>query len=618
MTTQRTDIDIGFRANTDALRRAAEEIRKLQDALDSVSRPGRGNRGGRGGAPGNIRPGNPGGVLGPSGVLNSGGGSLGGFGGGRIGGGLLNGMGGRLLGGLGGGSMVGLGLGALGVTAGIAGLVGKTISLSKEYFMAINSIVKASDMGADGVETFGEAISRTANNLRIGQVELLRFEKAYMQIAGIQGGADRMSKQVATAGGFARGYGLEVGQTAHQFAGLAQTGVFGLNARRTTREFAGLLADSINRGGMRGRENELISSIQSLVNTQLTTLAKPSGMASMMNMLTAMNASGNPAMMGMRGAGFLSQLNSGLQNPRGELGELMMWQAIGGKGMGYEDFRYKQEDGLKNLPAVMKQLRKASRGDHRKMTFLASEMLGVSQHHIEAYLEATKNSGNGNAFVNALSGAGVLETSNPEMLGVMSQVFGAGNDKKKIAEILTQSGKFSSDSVKRISEKGDMTGILQAMSLSSMEQTTADKFDSSFSKVENALTDLGKEIVPTMADGFKKVTDQLQELIDFFKKDERAARTKEITKTLENAAKEKLGKDKYDKAVTDGEMPLWRKTMLGSEGANSGLEVDPAAQTMFFINIDPKLRNKVNVSTGTSPANKVMGPQDIDFPDIIE
>ena len=175
-------------------------------------------------------------------------------------------------------------------------------------------MAKALDLGEGSFDNLTDRIKENADALRIGMNELARYDKMYLRAAGDQGGASHMLGQVQTAGLFARGYGLDVGETVNQFGSLGQAGVFGKMGSISAKEFSMYLAEAINSGEMRGRENEVLQSFQTIAESQLGVLTRISNMDFFSDLLMGMNKTGQPGLMGMRGAGVLSRLDSGLRN----------------------------------------------------------------------------------------------------------------------------------------------------------------------------------------------------------------------------------------------------------------------------------------------------------------
>jgi hypothetical protein len=476
-----------------------------------------------------------------------------------------------------------VGLGFLGLAGGVLGITAHALSLAKQYFEATNSITKAFDEGRAGIERYDKSIAEHATSLRMGRNELLQTEKAYLRVAGARQGLEKLSGAVHTAGQFALGMGLDVGQTSLKFAGLQQAGVHGGDSKQSTRQFAALLADAINQGGMRGREDELISSVQTLANAQLSVLTKPGGMAGILGVMTDMNASDQPGLQGARGAALLARMGEGIRNPQGELGELAMYQALARPGMNYFDFKYKQEEGLENLPEVMGWFSKAP-GSAMQKSFMASSMLGVSMHQYNALSQAYGKSGDGRGLTKAMADAGVLESANGETLGVMSQMYRAGGDRTKIREALVSSNKFSGGDVEKIMSKGNITEMFQAMSGMKVMQTEGDKNAGLLSNIENILTGFGTAALPKITEFTEKTATAAEKILGILK-------PKEMKLTSQDRS---LG-------LTDDRLD---PNAEGGEKAGPGL-----GQAIINLFITDRAAQAVEIGTGNSPSDKDLSPR---------
>ena len=570
---KQTDIKIGFKTNTQELKKASEGVKNLQKDLKNLQ----GSEGG-----GEV-------LQSPLGRIRNyvtgRGGSKGGIGQKLVQKGFSGGMRGAAA-----------GLGALGLAGGIIGVMAKSISLGKEFTQTAGSMAKALDLGEGSFDNLTDRIKENADALRIGMNELGRYNKMYLRAAGGQGGANQMMRQVQTAGLFARGYGLDVGETVNQFGSLGQAGVFGKMGSISAKEFSMYLAEAINGGEMRGRENEVLQSFQTIAESQLGVLTRISNMDFFSDLLTGMNKTGQPGLMGMRGAGVLSRLDSGLRNPRGELGELMMWQSMGGaeKNGSYFDFKYQLEGGLKNLPQVQKWAKKQG-WDQKQLLYYLSEMLGVSMHQVEGTLSATGEMGSSKKFANFMKKIG-LNGQNKEMSAVMNQVFNADND-DDIRKILVESDRFRKTDIDGIMSGGNRADILRNMSKSEMNLSTLDEQQKAFSSIENSLTETGTVLIGGLATSVNFLSEGIEKAAKAFIKVEGWASNFSIAASKFGDAVEKF----QEKTAGNSQGKYHATDLLGKPRK---MAFNPGQNRPNQLRLIIENKTDLKISNGSAPNNK--------------
>jgi len=567
---KQTDIKIGFKTNTQELKKASEGVRNLQRDLKGLKD-----------AEG------VGAIKSPLGRIRNyvtgSGGSRGGIGQAVVQRGFRGGMRG-----------VATGLGALGLAGGFIGVMAKSIAMGKEFTETTGNMVKALDLGVGAFDTLAGKIGDHAEALRIGMNELARYEKAYMRVAGIQGGAMSMMRQVKTAGGLARGYGLDVGETVSQFGSLAQAGAFGQMGSISAKEFSMYLAEAINNGGMRGRENEVLQSFQSIAESQLGVLTRIENMGFFSDLLTGMNKTGQPGLMGMRGASLLTRLDAGLRNPNGELGELMMWQAMGGadKNKNYFKFKYREEGGLQNLGAVQNWMKKQEFTPYEE-AYYASQMLGVSMHQYQGVGSAMGKLGKSREFSKFLKNAGITG-DNEEIMGVMNQVYNS-KDKKEMEMNLITSNKFTKKGISSILEGGNKADILRRMSQASLNLNPVDEQSKAFAMIENNLTKTGTVLISGLAASVNLLTEGIKSAAETFVKLEA------IVGRLKNSAGDFADTvvDLKDQAAGNSKGKYHATALLGSGFKSSARPV---------IVIEDKTVKGIRASNGNAPQNATPQP----------
>ncbi|WP_345725011.1 peptidoglycan DD-metalloendopeptidase family protein [Herpetosiphon gulosus] len=209
--------------------------------------------------------------------------------------------------------------------------------------------------------------------------------------------------------GFARGYGMDAVASGQLFNQAARAGITTGGGDTNPRDFAALIADAVSQGRMGGREEEVMQSLTTLsqsINQQRVDVAGTSQAASMLAMMNATNIRG---LQGNQGASLLGQVNSAIQNPNGDVGNLHMYQALtGGRGgMRLGQYEYLKEEGLTgvgatgktNFQALMEYNAQQSKGmDKYSGLMLQSKSLGVSMHQAEALTNTFMQGGKFNSM----------------------------------------------------------------------------------------------------------------------------------------------------------------------------------------------------------------------------
>lgn len=151
--------------------------------------------------------------------------------------------------------------------------------------------------------------------------------------------------------------------------------------------------------GMRGRENELIKSIEdltSLIGSRLPTLSDQQ-MMQMQGFIGALNATGIQGLMGARGEQVVGGLDQFLQGKGGGAQQAILYRqlyaASGGK-LGAVGLAYQAEEGLagKYAPSVVRSVLAMGQGmGIEAQRAIVGGVLGMSQHNAEALIQAAPN-----------------------------------------------------------------------------------------------------------------------------------------------------------------------------------------------------------------------------------
>ena len=315
MTDQKTTVRVGFQSDTQGLSQAIRQVKDLGRELEKLNQ----SSGASGaGGDGYIAPRHTGGRGGIGGVFGS------------AGRGVMRGGAGAFA--------------AIGVATGALSIITHAVAGAKQYLSVLDPLTKQLSIVNSLQGGFAASIERTGEAIGKNKTEMMRLTQMYVGMTGQQGG--RIARQVNVASLLSKGMGVDAGTMISSMGGMAQMGAYGQYGGMRVERFAASIADAVARGGMKGREAELFSSIQSLMGAQLNVMTRlaPGSSGAMIGALTAMNASGQPGLMGVRGANVLSRMNQGFMNPQGDFGEYFMYNALG-RG-DYFDYQMRKEQGI--------------------------------------------------------------------------------------------------------------------------------------------------------------------------------------------------------------------------------------------------------------------------------
>jgi hypothetical protein len=180
--------------------------------------------------------------------------------------------------------------------------------------------------------------------------EVMAAAQTLAQTGGLRGGgagliADRTRSTLRAA----RFLGVDPNTMAQSMGTMESMNLVGAGPNRMSQErFADLLASSINRGGMRGRETDVLTAITSLTQAlAIRGMTTPEMTQNTIGLITAMNASGSPGLRGAPGMQLLGQMDTSVTGARG-LQEALLYQAYNrqaGGGMDYLQFIEEQGKG---------------------------------------------------------------------------------------------------------------------------------------------------------------------------------------------------------------------------------------------------------------------------------
>lgn len=535
-----------------------------------------------GGIAGSMTGGGDGGLWGSAG--NAGGGALGG-----LAGFLMGGPAGALIGSMLGSSFLG-GIGRS-LDSGIdrAGQEGADLTDLRKM---LGSTTVDFEQLRGSVRYFAEGLGLTYN-------EAAKLARSFAHTAGVVDGQS-VGREVGSAAGFARGYGMAP-ETAVQF--LATMRHYGQSTGdRDNRKLALNIAEAVQRGGTTAKMDEVLSSIQSFVQNSTRsslTQANTEAYASFMSSLTGLS------MFGMKGdpqaaASAMGQADAALRQG-GAFGEASKNFSLGlmqrmlpgftgfdqdfvseqgafgtvGRAFGRDSAAYRLAE-ARGDSAKMRQYDEWSSGSNSGRTMLSLQMqaleqqygrntdefrksmqshFGVSAGQASALYQAYQNDTGLGSLQSTLSASGVdISKLNTKQIAAMAEV--ANSDDSGIRRQATKlMGLKGSDALNSV-EAGDLKKALagddpealrkMVVSLTALHDTTKDQGElmrKQQADMSNAMQKLATELIPLTMD----IKDGIIELVKRAAPDSEFVRQQEDEKAKQRNAKSRA-------ATLDGDM----------------------------------------------------------------
>jgi len=588
MSDQKTTISVGFKTDSQGLTDASRKVNDLKRALSGLKTalPGSARISDAIPGKGNLRARRVSDAVPGKGDLWRQVGQVGGTIPGRIGGRI-------------GGTAMRAGIGGLaafGMATGVVGAAVRAVSSAKEYLSVLDPLAKQLSIVGQGQDEFVEKLERTGVAIGKNKTEMMRLTQAYVALAGQQGGG--VGRQVGVMSLLSKGMGVNANVMASSMGSMGQMGAFGQHGGMRVEQFAAVLADAVARGRMKGREQELFSSMQSLMGAQLSVLTRlaPGSSTAMIGALTAMNASGRPGLMGIRGANVLGRIDQGFRNPQGDFGEYFMYNALGGGD--YFDYRMQLEKGIfgdGNLQSVMGHLKKNIKGDKARW-YTMSKMFGISMDQARS-IEGLNLQGN-QGFLKALEGAtgGSLENISADKLGLMAEIYNSSGKKR---EALLKDSRISglAKAGGWTAETGTMD-VLKGIATGSMAATKQEAMVSSLTSIDNRLIKIGEAVVP----GMTKIVESVNKIVSSIV-DDRKVSTEQKEAAKELVAESKLpleGVAAYTQA-SETDRRRWNRWHEMGDEASAAVKASRAAKEDPNANVSKQISDGIKDVLNSSP-----------------
>lgn len=288
-------------------------------------------------------------------VQQGGGGSGGGAGGGSGGGGSWGSNG--FFGGMASGAGRALGFGGMfeigqRVASTAIGVVKGSYNDARQEAIDTNQLGKVLQDTNTDFNKLRDAVMGTANALHITNeaAQKLSVEFAH-QTSGRS--TEQNQRGAQDAGGFAKGFGLDEGQTARSFGRAQFLGT-------DTKQFAAMIAEASRSGGMSGQIDKLMDVMGSVRETlSRQYVSNPNAMQSFSGLLGDMSAQGRESGVGPQGtdnAGLLQKVNATLSHGggHGQASRAYMYRMLAEKGITnvYEADRVIERGGFATIPGT--------------------------------------------------------------------------------------------------------------------------------------------------------------------------------------------------------------------------------------------------------------------------
>jgi murein DD-endopeptidase MepM/ murein hydrolase activator NlpD len=277
-----------------------------------------------------------------------------------------------------------------GLTAsGMYGMIGGGRDRWRSYVEQIDAEARAIKELGRSYESHRNEIYETAAAYGVSTRELLALNEQIGRTLGRSDAAGgRLVDELRLVQGLSRGFGMDSPlELSGHFQQAAATGLTaGTAAPLSPREFAAMLAEAVHAGTMRGREDEVAQAIERLA--QFPALDQTPFIA---EVISTMNATGARHLQGAQGADILQRIESSIQRPHSEAGQLFMYRAFaGGEDLNLAQFELLRERGLagvgptgeSNLQRVLEAIEQLPFSEDYR-TLAGSRLLGVSMHELQ-------------------------------------------------------------------------------------------------------------------------------------------------------------------------------------------------------------------------------------------
>lgn len=249
----------------------------------------------------------------------------------------------------------GIGAGLAGLGGGLAALfIGKAVGAVVEKVGAVEAENIRHDrikrqLGDTGVgfQALKASIRGAAGQMGVTFDEGQDLAAQYIKTAGLSNRNWRgIGEEVATAGNFARSFGVDQSQAVGAFGTLRMMGVTGNDQQ--ARRMALLIGEGIAKSDAFSKADEVLEAIAGFTSSQTRAGMNRANVEGYTSMLAGMAGAKLPGMDVASSAALLSRMNASISGggSAGEAGQNFLYSALGGRGMDPMDVAVLREQGL--------------------------------------------------------------------------------------------------------------------------------------------------------------------------------------------------------------------------------------------------------------------------------
>lgn len=496
--------------------------------------------------------------------------------------------GGAPAGGFGGAAVPGIGRfikGALGLAgiAGLASLAHQGVESAQQEAIQLDFFKRSINDTDDSFGSLRSRIEKAGEGLQLTYQETVKLARGFAQASALQSGAS-IARGVNLSAGFARSFGMELGQTGGMFGQMRFRGVTGPGGM-DPKQFALMMADAISAGGMFAKSNEVMQAVAHYVTSSERVMVNAPNVRDYTDLLTRMNYAGKNGMPGLRGdagAALIAQVDAAIRSGGrfGDAGQNIIWRALNtGRKHPLDPFQAKWLEaggafgtpaqafksiapGLAhghktNLDAILDEMRQRFSGRSVAMRAEATgNVLGVGIRQAQALFALQHQHGGGLGGIGALlKNAGLtFKDLNPTGLKELGQI--AYGDTDKLAGLkkqflgrsdLTDQEMRSIHNAKK--PEALRAALAQAAAHHGRIKNQGTEIQNSITNLQNAITHVGTQLL----DPIKDIRAEVAQIASRFGGENpltdawnatfgKGGRRKEAQSNLKGAAKE-IGKD---------------------------------------------------------------------------
>jgi len=214
-------------------------------------------------------------------------------------------------------------LGIAGITKATS-MISEGVQSAQQEATGIDTLSRATNDLAGDFNSLKNDVRAVGSGLQLTYNESIRLSGFYAKASGLKD-HDKITSESRDSAAFARSFGLNPDATAKSFGQMRWMGAGGEDRK----QFAVMLADAINSGGMWAKADEVISSVAAWIQESEGVMVNAPNVEGYLAAQSAMNASNQPGLQGAAGATVLSRLDTGVRQPGfGEAGMNFMWRAL--------------------------------------------------------------------------------------------------------------------------------------------------------------------------------------------------------------------------------------------------------------------------------------------------